>query len=719
MEDGECTLRVLTLRKTAGFISRGPRRIKLDTYERNVDFPHPGSPSSSIDTVGESAASSISNAEMFAEPKTTSAWESPLSIKPAKRFPEQREETSPSRHMCNLSLFKGQKCFLSFAQFNLACRYLRRRGSFWYSSISAAQAAQRQSSMDQQTDYTEWSSEKLVERVTLLEKQLREQTTKYNSRRTSFSLDPKAQKVKPVRRFDPSKYSTRFIALKFAYLGQRYNGLEYHTNNTTPYPTIEEELWKALSKAKLIFPTPNPAVNDGEPNWEGCEYSKCGRTDKGVSAYGQVLSLRVRSNRPLSTPKSEDVHTAEKSDSGTPEEVVNGEQATSNVTAFDPIKDEIPYPQVLNRLLPPEIRILAWCPSPPPDFSARFSCMERRYKYFFTQPAYTPTPGPACLTPAKDLDGQQQREGWLDTQAMNEAAEKFKGSHDFRNFCKVDASKQIDNFRRHINSARIIRLQPKVQGQMGYFGLPDFQRQYPPNLNNESDPTTELDIRDPQTEPHIYAFEVHGSGFLWHQVRHMVAILFLIGQRLEKPSLVDDLLDIDKTPQKPVYDMADAAPLVLEDCKFEPELRWVYVGDTTSKAASATRAGPKGDGNYGIGGAVDELWKVWRRHKIDETLAGSLLDLVVRGHEDQFTWDPRNYEMRSEHDDRDLRQKKSESQRVFLGGDAPRNVGVYTPVMRRPRLETVEVVNAKYLKRKGLDPQERNRGTSMLSVDDE
>lgn len=542
---------------------------------------------------------------------------------------------------------------------------------------------------------------------------------RYRSPPQPLSPEPNPKKVKSVRHFDPSKYSTRFIALKFAYLGQHYNGLEYHTNNTTPYPTIEEELWKALFKAKLISPTPNPDLKDGETNWEGCEYSKCGRTDKGVSAYGQVISLKVRSNRPLPTPKPAESHTAENSASVTPEDIIDSESPPSEMAAFDPIEDEIPYPQTLNRLLPPEIRILAWCPSPPPDFSARFSCTERRYKYFFTQPAYTPTPGSAGLSSAKDPKGQQQlREGWLNISAMNEAAAKFTGSHDFRNFCKVDPSKQIDNFRRHINSAKLIRVWPHSQGPVGYLNLPDFQEHHPPDLDNKLNPTAESARSPPQTEPHTYALEVHGSGFLWHQVRHMVAILFLIGQGLEKPSLIDDLLDTNKTPQKPVYDMADAAPLVLEDCKFEPKLQWVYIGDSTNHTPGRIRAGPKGDGKYGNGGAVDELWKVWRRHKIDETLAGSLLDLVVRGQEVHFPPGQQDFRTRDEQDERDPRQKRSESQRVFLGGDAPRNVGVYTPLMRRPRLETVEVVNAKYLKRKGLDPPERNRGKSVPGEDD-
>jgi tRNA pseudouridine38/39 synthase len=74
---------------------------------------------------------------------------------------------------------------------------------------------------------------------------------------------------------------------------------------------VEEELWHALMKAKLIFPTISEVGQDGQVqvsiqgeskgnvNWEGCQYSKCGRTDRGVSAFGQVIGIRVRSNRPM------------------------------------------------------------------------------------------------------------------------------------------------------------------------------------------------------------------------------------------------------------------------------------------------------------------------------------------------------------------------------------------------------------------------------------
>ncbi|KAL8671566.1 MAG: hypothetical protein Q9168_003928, partial [Polycauliona sp. 1 TL-2023] len=381
------------------------------------------------------------------------------------------------------------------------------------------------------------------------------------------------KRSRSIRQFDRSKYSTRLIALKFAYLGQRYTGLEYHANNNTRYPTIEEELWKALDKAKLIFPTPNPELKEGEPNWEGCEYSKAGRTDKGVSAFAQIIGIRVRSNRPVEKQTTTEEKTVfdnkafgqEETDLRSSEETTPPEQA-----AFDHIKDEIPYPQILNRLLPPEIRILAWCPSPPADFSARFSCGERCYKYFFTQPAFTPTVGQEGLSPSGESHSSQ-REGWLDIGAMREAATNFKGSHDFRNFCKVDPGKQIDNFRRIINDSEIVEVTPKEQRITGYLNLPQYQQYHLPPPQPANGSTSNSYIQEPTPspiQPKLYAFKVRGSGFLWHQVRHMIAILFLIGQGLEPPSLITSLLNTSTHPEKPTYEMADPFPLVLEECHF-------------------------------------------------------------------------------------------------------------------------------------------------------
>jgi tRNA pseudouridine38/39 synthase len=515
------------------------------------------------------------------------------------------------------------------------------------------------------------------------------------------------KKARAEREFDPSMYSTRLIALKLAYLGKRYNGFEYHANNPTPLPTIEEELWKALNKSRLIIPEDTRLLDPGEVNWEGCEYSKCGRTDKGVSAFGQVIGIRVRSNRHLKKRKASNpangngaivsttpptVHPLEEalklpSPALLPSEDVGGEidQLSMNETdnedalSFDPVKDEIPYPAILNRLLPLDIRILAWCPDPPLDFSARFSCKERRYKYFFTQPAFSPTPQ-HLGTKNNGTTGKVMQDGWLNIAAMREAAKKFIGLHDFRNFCKVDASKQITNFERRIFHADIV--EEDATATLGFVNGASFLPE-DSQIRNGSSQWTRY--------PKVYSFTLHGSAFLWHQVRHMVAILFLVGQGLESPSLVSELLDVKQNPRRPIYEMAADTPLVLWDCIFPHEddierkdaLQWLYVGDEPGR----------GDIKYGSQGFMEDIWRLWRERKIDEVLSGTLIDVVTSRGKDAWSLTS-------------TPKRGAKSQRVFDGGNAPRLKGTYLPVMKMPVMETTETINEKYAIRKGFDGSE-------------
>ncbi|KAB8349516.1 hypothetical protein FH972_023542 [Carpinus fangiana] len=492
-------------------------------------------------------------------------------------------------------------------------------------------------------DYSEWTNEKLVARA------------------------------KGKRAFDPTKYTTRFIALKFAYLGQRYNGYEHHANNATPLPTIEEELWKALVKTKLIFKTSEDVA---DLNWDECEYSKCGRTDKGVSAFGQVVGLRVRSNRPKPRGDAAVVSTSDA------EEVQEAKE-------FDSVIDELSYPRILNRVLPEDIRVLAWCPSLPPDFSARFSCRERRYRYFFTQPAFTPLPGAGGVMQRNT--GATERDGWLDIDAMRDAASRYLGTHDFRNLSKLDPARQINNFERHIRRADIVEITPEDKVALGF-------------LKHEA--AASVNLPEAHQEPKVYYFAVHGSAFLWHQVRHMVAILFMVGQGFENPSIVSDLLDVEKNPTKPFYEMADDAPLVLWDCVFpDPEgppdvdvMEWIYP-DGQEEARDRKQAfSSAGDGRHGPGGINEVLWAGWRRKKIDEILARSLLDVVAS---------QKSAPERDETTSEDFGNPASphtgrlpHSARLFDGGNAPRLQGAYVPLMKRRRMESPEVSNARWLERK-------------------
>lgn len=502
------------------------------------------------------------------------------------------------------------------------------------------------------------------------------------------------KKQKPKKAFDPSKYNTRLIALKFAYLGQRYNGFEHHTNNTTPLPTIEEELFKALTKTRLIFPTRLAELKEGEIDWEGTEYSKCGRTDRGVSAFGQVIGIRVRSNRP--TAESLEKARAKEEAAEKKAQAEGKEYIREETQEWDPVKDELSYIQLLNRVLPEDIRVLAWCPNLPEDFSARFSCRERRYRYFFTQPAYAPVPGRKGMIESAEAEGgKAMREGWLDIEAMQDAAKRYEGLHDFRNFCKVDPAKQITNFERRIFHASVTEV-PMREGPVGYVGKSDFAQWGATDEAVDGNVDSTAHRGGP---PKVYTFNVNGSAFLWHQVRHLVAVIFLVGQGLEPPSIVSDLLDVEKNPTRPKYEMATDAPLVLWDCIFpkslefgeesqEDVLEWIYVGDNGGRETNKSQEKDGGDGKYGRGGIMDDLWQVWRQRKIDEVLAGSLLDVVAAQGKPTT--------------DIGLPPSTERSVRVYDGGNWARPVGKYIPVMEKSRMETVDVINARYAERKGF-----------------
>jgi tRNA pseudouridine38/39 synthase len=550
-----------------------------------------------------------------------------------------------------------------------------------------------------QPDYTTWSKTDLISHICKLESQLQHSPSTATSELESTRPPPFKKPRKAPKPFDPSRYNTRLIALRFAYLGGAYNGFEHHTNNKTPLPTIEEELFKALRKTKLIF----PAFKEGKEEevcWDGVEYSKCGRTDRGVSAFGQVIGVRVRSARGVKAKPKKAMEVEAGAENGdilasdatiaTAGELKEDAVEDSELEPeFDPIQDELPYMHLLNKVLPPDIRILAWCPNPPEDFSARFNCKERRYRYFFTNPAFTPLPGSNSSTGG---------DGWLNIPAMQEAAKKYEGLHDFRNFCKIDASKQITNFQRRIFHASIHVIGPKED---------------PANLASQTAQTHDVS-KDGEEEhgvatygPQLYWFEVRGSAFLWHQVRHLIAVLFLVGQGYEDPSIVDRLLDVNENPSRPLYEMASDAPLVLWDCVFpDPEklgqadhtegshegyedgLNWIYVGDNRGGQDKSKRntIGVE-DGKYGRGGLMEDLWTLWRRRKMDEVLAGSLLNVV--GQQGKAIGLP-------------LPVASVKCDRLFAGSETPRTIGTYIPVMERARTEEPDVVNARYAAKKGI-----------------
>lgn len=296
----------------------------------------------------------------------------------------------------------------------------------------------------------------------------------------------KKDKFSSEREIPWEKYSVRHIALKVAYLGWDFLGLAVQTETTN---TIEGCLADALQRIKLI------------KSYSTCNWSRAGRTDKGVSALGQVIALHVRSNV---------------------------KQGVGIVSVGNDLKDdaeEFDFVTMLNGALPDEIRVIGWTPVPL-EFNARFSALSRTYKYFFAK---------------EDLD----------LEAMREGISYLVGEHDFRNFCKMDVV-NVAHFNRRFISGTIAPVAP-------------FPPAYDPAvshpLGREADESS-------QSWSSIWEFTICGSAFLWHQVRYMVAMLFMVGRGLEKPTIIRDLLDMEKYPQKPLFNMASEVPLVLYDVGY-------------------------------------------------------------------------------------------------------------------------------------------------------
>jgi tRNA pseudouridine38/39 synthase len=481
------------------------------------------------------------------------------------------------------------------------------------------------------------SKEELIARIHALESQL--QTSSH--RRIREQTEP----------FYFHAHSTRKIALKFTYAGWDYNGLAAQAQ-PTPLPTVEQVLFDALVSTRLV---------DRAAGMDGCGWSRCGRTDRGVSAAGQVVSLRLRSALgekpapqitqadPLPEPLEDSAY-ADGEDLGLPLGLAS--PSSSRAPIPDPPKRELAYIHMLNRVLPPTIRIIAW--SPVSDtFDARFSCQHRHYKYFFVR-------------------GGRTGGGGLDVEVMRDAARRLVGEHDFRNFCKLDPSKQIENFSRRVVGAWI---------------------EHVDRDESESAPAHDTPIEG--SDEDVYVFNLKGTAFLWHQIRCIMAVLFLVGSRLENPSIVDHLLHTSPTSSKlaslpdaapitskPNYTMADALPLVLWDTGYRAEdITWQTDDDVECKDGTLTDR--ERMHNFWF-----QMYSIWMRDRIQTTMQSYFLRAAEvfypgpAGGIDLPVSEPGT--------------RVGGPLRLNMGGGVFRHTTMYTPVLELERGELAGVANERW-----------------------
>lgn len=424
----------------------------------------------------------------------------------------------------------------------------------------------------------------LEEEVERLKAQLKEKHNGTKEQGTAVSPDPVHAEVKnqenegerkkgkkAERVFDFSVHPQRHVALRLAYLGWNYQGFAVQENTDN---TVEARLFEALLKTRLI------------EDRQSSNYHRCGRTDKGVSAFSQVISIDLRSCQY----------------SGLGVVVPDGVEPKSNAP-----KEELPYVKILNRVLPQDIKALCWAPAET-GFSARFDCAYRTYRYYF---------------PCGDLD----------VELMAKAVRRYEGTHDFRNLCKMDVGNGVLQFQRTIQSASVQPAQP-------------------------------CDSRSPADPLQLYVFEVKGLAFLYHQVRCMMAVLLLIGQKLEAPEIIDKLLDVENNPRKPQYSMAVDYPLVLHECHFEG-LKWNKEPEEESHVLSS-------------------LYQQWTQTAVKAQVLNSMMQDLQNTATD----------------------KVSPSVDCWLmEGSRQKN---YRPLLERPRCESLESRIQHFVKRGRLEREEGN-----------
>lgn len=177
-----------------------------------------------------------------------------------------------------------------------------------------------------------------------------------------------------------SAASHRTIALRMSYDGQGYSGMAPQHGKRT----VGEHLLHALRTTGL-----------------GDSVVYAGRTDAGVSAVNMVVSAVVISR-------------------------LNAPNRSYSVVEDD--HREYRYDLILNSHLPPDIRVTGWAPAPD-TFSARFTCVQRQYRYYF------------------------HKEG-LDLCRMNEAALRIKGMRNFYSLSKhSDAGARYE---RTVDECRVV-----------------------------------------------------------------------------------------------------------------------------------------------------------------------------------------------------------------------------------------------------------------------
>lgn len=163
---------------------------------------------------------------------------------------------------------------------------------------------------------------------------------------------------------------------------------------------------------------------------------------------------------------------------------------------------------------------------------------------------------------------------------MQEAGQHLVGEHDYRNLCKMDVGNGVVNFRRRILAVRVERVKQEgdgdggedrvasaegeaccdgddgdgeergvcVRGEDGDCGDGSSKEKHKGREAGRESRAV-ADENDGGGGYEMCVATIEGQAFLWHQVRAVMAVLFLVGEGKERPDIVTSLLDVHTHPR--------------------------------------------------------------------------------------------------------------------------------------------------------------------------
>jgi tRNA U38,U39,U40 pseudouridine synthase TruA len=435
-----------------------------------------------------------------------------------------------------------------------------------------------------------------------------------------------------------AQHRMRHVALQVAYLGHDYHGLAAQEAgvgsslvdgiarqggraapaavSTSQVKTIEAAIFAALVQSCLI------------ESREESGYTRCGRTDKGVSAAGQVMALRLRSkSRRFDAATGEGAGAASGPASGSEVQQPWLSSPIAPVHPYwtepSPFEDSVEFKQGLIRdALQAAVGHEGARHSSEGDGEGGEGDGDAVFFRRWSRAGGLSNTGAPFPPPADEMDYAQTLNGLLppeirvlgwadipddfsarfsttlrtyryyfpyrraemDLERLRDAARRLQGVHDFRNFAKIDIA-NTQNFVREVVSVRVlpaasaeaVRTAFPALGARGGDAVKLHTPQAPAPAAAEAAAKTATEANAAAglgggvDDAPVYYLEVRGRAFLWHQVRCMAAVLFHVARGFEAPSVVDHLLDVARCPARPNYTLAPEAPLVLYHCSYGEE----------------------------------------------------------------------------------------------------------------------------------------------------